>query len=56
MIRPQVKRQKELANYRNQLKKGDKVITTGGIYGRIHELPKVAIPFCSKLIPTFHFV
>jgi preprotein translocase subunit YajC len=38
MIRPQVKRQKELANYRNQLKKGDKVITTGGIYGRIHEI------------------
>jgi preprotein translocase subunit YajC len=38
MIRPQVKRQKELANYRSQLKKGDKVITTGGIYGRIHEI------------------
>lgn len=38
MIRPQVKRQKELANYRNSLKKGDKVITTGGIYGRIHEI------------------
>lgn len=38
MIRPQVKRQKDLANYRNTLKKGDKVITTGGIYGRIHEV------------------
>ncbi|QQS51425.1 MAG: preprotein translocase subunit YajC [Bacteroidota bacterium] len=35
MIRPQVKRQKELRNFRNSLAKGDKVITTGGIYGKI---------------------
>ena len=38
MIRPQMKKQKELSNYRNSLKKGDKVITTGGIYGRIFEV------------------
>lgn len=38
MIRPQVKRQKELKNFRESLKKGDKVITTGGIYGRIAEI------------------
>jgi preprotein translocase subunit YajC len=38
MIRPQMKRQKELTNYRNTLKKGDKVITTGGIYGRVQEV------------------
>jgi preprotein translocase subunit YajC len=43
MIRPQMKRQKELANYRNNLKKGDKVITTGGIYGRIHEVNEQTI-------------
>ncbi|GHT22020.1 preprotein translocase subunit YajC [Bacteroidia bacterium] len=35
MIRPQMKKQKELKNYRNALGKGDKVITTGGIYGKI---------------------
>lgn len=35
MIRPQVKRQKELRNFRDTLKKGDKIITTGGIYGKI---------------------
>ena len=35
MIRPQMKRQKELKNYRNTLQKGDKVITTGGIYGKV---------------------
>ncbi len=38
MIRPQMKKQKELSNYRNSLKKGDKVITTGGIYGKIYEV------------------
>ena len=37
MIRPQMKKQKEMANYRSSLKKGDKVVTTGGIYGRVHE-------------------
>jgi preprotein translocase subunit YajC len=35
MIRPQVKRQKELRNFRDALAKGDKIITTGGIYGKI---------------------
>ncbi len=38
MIRPQVKRQKDLKNYRESLKKGDRVITTGGIYGKINDV------------------
>jgi len=38
MIRPQMKKQKEMTNYRSSLKKGDKVVTTGGIYGRIYEV------------------
>jgi len=38
MIRPQMKKQKELANYRNSLKKGDRVVTTGGIYGKVVEV------------------
>lgn len=38
MIRPQMRKQKELTNYRSSLKRGDKVITTGGIYGRIYEV------------------
>jgi preprotein translocase subunit YajC len=38
MIRPQMKKQKEMNNYRSTLKKGDKVVTTGGIYGRIYEV------------------
>lgn len=35
MIRPQAKRQKELRKFRESIQKGDKVITTGGIYGKI---------------------
>ena len=38
MIRPQRKQQKELENFRNSLKKGDKVVTAGGIYGTIVEV------------------
>ena len=38
MIRPQRKQQKELQNFRDGLKKGDKVVTIGGIYGTICEV------------------
>ncbi|MCF8295275.1 MAG: preprotein translocase subunit YajC [Bacteroidales bacterium] len=38
MIRPQMKRQKELTNFRKELKKGDKVITTGGIFAKVADV------------------
>ena len=38
MIRPQRKQQKELQNFRDGLKKGDKVVTIGGIYGTVDEI------------------
>lgn len=38
MIRPQRKQQKELEKFRSELKKGDKVITAGGVYGTIAEI------------------
>ena len=38
MIRPQMKRQKETQKFRDALQKGDKVVTSGGIYGRIEEI------------------
>ena len=38
MIRPQSKRQKELNDYRNSLEKGDRIVTTGGIYGKVVEV------------------
>lgn len=38
MIRPQMKRQKETQKFRDALQRGDKVVTSGGIYGRIDEI------------------
>ena len=38
MIRPQQKKQKEIEKFRNSLKKGDKVVTMGGIYGTVAEI------------------
>ena len=38
MIRPQQKKQKEIQTAREALKTGDKIITAGGIYGRIREI------------------
>lgn len=38
MIRPQHKQQKELEKFRNSLKRGDKVVTAGGIYGTVDEI------------------
>ena len=43
MIRPQRKQQKELEKFRNELKKGDKVITAGGIYGTIGEIEEETV-------------
>ena len=38
MIRPQQKRQKKLQQAREALTKGDKVVTAGGIHGKIVEI------------------
>ncbi|SEG05137.1 preprotein translocase subunit YajC [Parabacteroides chinchillae] len=38
MIRPQQKKQKEIQKAREALQTGDKVITSGGIYGKIKEI------------------
>jgi preprotein translocase subunit YajC len=38
MIRPQQKRQKEIQKMRDNLKVGDKIVTAGGIHGKIKEI------------------
>jgi preprotein translocase subunit YajC len=43
MIRPQMRKQKELRNYRDNLRKGDKIVTTGGIYGKINNISENVI-------------
>ena len=38
MWRPESKRRKQMEAFRNGLKKGDKIITAGGIYGTVKEV------------------
>ncbi len=38
MIRPQVKKQKDQKKYVDELKKGDKIVTTSGMHGRVYEV------------------
>ena len=52
MIRPQMKRQKELKTYRDSLQKGDKIITTGGIYGKVTDIKEntVTVEIADKVL------
>ncbi|MBP1637839.1 MAG: protein translocase subunit yajC [Bacteroidetes bacterium] len=38
MIRPQSKRQKEIKAQREAMKVGDKVVTSGGIFGKVKDI------------------
>lgn len=38
MIRPQMKKQKEAKKFIENIKKGDKIVTIGGIHGKIAEI------------------
>ena len=53
--RPQKKQQKERANLLGSLKKGQKIVTIGGIYGEIVELDdeKVKVQVSEKVELTF---
>ncbi len=43
MWRPESKRRKQLADFRTGLKKGDKIVTAGGIYGVIKEVKETSL-------------
>lgn len=43
MIRPQQKRQKDIQKAREAMKVGDKVITSGGIHGKIKDLGETSM-------------
>lgn len=43
MIRPQSKKQKEIKKAREAMKTGDKVVTAGGIHGKIKEISDLTI-------------
>jgi len=38
MIRPQMKKQKQAAKFKEEIKKGDRIITIGGLHGKIAEI------------------
>ena len=38
MIRPQQKKQKETTKFITDVKKGDKVVTVGGVHGKVYSL------------------
>jgi len=43
MWRPEAKRRKQMQEFRNGLKKGDKIITAGGIYGMVKEVKETTL-------------
>jgi len=43
MIRPQMKKQKDLKKFREGIKNGDKVVTIGGIYGKVVEVAEKTV-------------
>lgn len=43
MWRPESKRRKQMQEFRNSLKKGDKIITAGGIYGVVKEIKETTL-------------
>ena len=43
MIRPQMKKTKEEKKFRDELKKGDKVVTIGGIHAKIAEVKETTL-------------
>ena len=43
MWRPEAKRRKQMQEFRNSLKKGDKIITAGGIYGTVKEIKETTL-------------
>jgi len=42
-IRPQMKKSKEQKKFREALKKGDKVVTIGGMHGKIAEMDETTV-------------
>ena len=43
MIRPQMKRRKEVQKFRSELQKGDKIMTIGGIHGKVNAIKEDSV-------------
>ena len=49
MIRPQMKKRKEVQKFRTEMKQGDKIMTIGGIHGKVNAIKEDAV-----IIETTH--
>ncbi len=43
MIRPQMKKRKDVQKFRSEMQKGDKIMTIGGIHGKINAIKEDAV-------------
>jgi len=43
MIRPQMKKRKEVQKFRSEMKQGDKIMTIGGIHGKVNAIKEDAV-------------
>ena len=43
MIRPQMKKRKEVQKFRSEMQKGDKIMTIGGIHGKVNAIKDNAV-------------
>ena len=43
MIRPQMKKRKEVQKFRSEMKQGDKIMTIGGIHGKVNAIKENAV-------------
>ena len=43
MIRPQINKQKEENKFRSEIKKGDKIVTIGGLHGKVNNVKENVI-------------
>ena len=43
LIRPQQKRQKQVRQMQSELKKGDTVVTIGGLHGEVHAIDEATV-------------
>ena len=43
MIRPQMKKRKEVQKFRSEIQKGDKIMTIGGIHGKVNAIKEDAV-------------
>lgn len=55
MIRPESKRRKAVASMQSSLNKGDRVVTIGGVHGRIHALEETTVTLINDEVAKWTF-